>query len=218
MILKKIKVDMGLGIGGETNCYIIMDDITHETIVIDPAGDVPVIVDMLNALKAKVKYIILTHCHGDHIGGVEELKNLAGGKTMLHIFDAANINDESVSLIYYIGLSQTTVNVDSRLNDEDIIHIGDIELAIIHTPGHTNGSICIYCKEYGMLFSGDTVFKGSWGRTDLPTGSFEDIIKSIQNKIMILPEETFIYPGHGKSTIVKEEEIIYLNLRGKVGI
>ena len=214
MILKKIKVSNALGEGEETNCYIITDDISKETIVIDPASDVPKIVEMLNVLEAKVKYIILTHCHGDHIGGVEELKRIVGGKTMLHIFDAANINDESINLNYYIGLSQTIINVDSRLNDEDIIHIGNVELKIIHTPGHTKGSICIYCKEYGFIFTGDTIFKGTWGRTDLPTGSFEDIIKSIQNKIMILPEETFVYPGHGKLSIIKEEEQIYLGLRG----
>lgn len=215
MILKKIKVDVGLGTGEETNCYIIMDDVTKETMVIDPAGEVDKIVEMLGVIKAKVKYIIATHCHGDHIGGMEELKNKVGGKTMLHIYDAANINDESITLNYYIGLSQTAINIDSRLNDEDIIHLGDVNFTIIHTPGHTSGSICIYCKEYGMLFSGDTVFRGTWGRTDLPTGSFEDIINSIQNKVMILPEETLIYPGHGKATIIQEEEPIYLGLRGK---
>lgn len=90
-----------------------------------------------------------------------------------------------------------------------------MEFCIIHTPGHTQGGICIYSKEHKMLFSGDTIFRGTWGRTDLPTGSFENIIHSITNKLMILPEDTIIYPGHGKSTIVREEEKIYLDLKPK---
>ena len=86
---------------------------------------------------------------------------------------------------------------------------------MIYTPGHTNGSTSVYSKEVKLLFTGDTLFRGTWGRTDLPTGSFEDIIHSITNRIMVLPEDTIIYPGHGKSTIVKEEERIYLDLKAR---
>ena len=107
------------------------------------------------------------------------------------------------------------MEADSILDDEDKIHLGDIEFDILHTPGHTKGGICIYCPEHKMIFTGDTLFRGTWGRTDLPTGSFEDIIHSITDKIMILPEDTIIYPGHGKSSIVREEERIYLDLKAR---
>ncbi len=90
------------------------------------------------------------------------------------------------------------VEADSRLDDNDLIHIGDLEFKVLHTPGHTCGGICLYSEQEKLLFSGDTMFRGSWGRTDLPTGSFEDIIKSITNRIMTLPEDTIVYPGHRK--------------------
>ena len=104
------------------------------------------------------------------------------------------------------------LDVDSRVDDGDQIHLGNLELRVIHTPGHTKGGSCLYCKEQALLFSGDTLFKGTWGRTDLPTSSFPDIIASITNKLATLPDETIVYPGHGKSTRIKEEDPIYLTL------
>ena len=97
-----------------------------------------------------------------------------------------------------------------------LIHIGNLEFKILHTPGHTNCSTSLYCKEYNMLFVGDTIFRGTWGRTDLRTSSFEDIIKSITEKIMVLPQDTIVYPGHGKSTIIKEEKPIYMDLKPRL--
>lgn len=110
---------------------------------------------------------------------------------------------------------EITVEADSRLNDEDVLHIGDIKFQVLHTPGHTQGSICLYCEEERMIFTGDTIFRGSWGRVDLPTGSFDNLISSIENKLMPLPGETIVYPGHGKSTMIQEEQPIYLELKGK---
>jgi len=97
-----------------------------------------------------------------------------------------------------LDFGEIIVEADSRLNDGDLLHIGDLEFKVIHTPGHTKGGICLYCEEEKMLFSGDTMFRGSWGRIDLPTGSLEDIINSITNKLIILPEDTIVYPGHRK--------------------
>ncbi len=99
-----------------------------------------------------------------------------------------------------------SIEADSRLNDNDLIHVGDMEFKVIHTPGHTKGGICLYLEAEKILFSGDTIFRGTWGRTDLPTGSFEDIIKSITDKIMVLPEDTIIYPGHRKIYNVKRRK------------
>ena len=213
MILKRIKLE--LPYVGETNCYIVQDEKTKETIVIDPGGEVDKIGEMLQTLNAKVKYIVLTHCHGDHMAGVQSLKEKHGGKVLIHIEDEPGLRNPDVNLAEYVGLGKVTIEADSRLNDNDLIHIGDIEFKVLHTPGHTKGGICLYQEEQKILFSGDTIFRGTWGRTDLPTSSFEAVIKSITERIMTLPEDTIIYPGHGKSTMVKEEEPIYLELRAK---
>lgn len=213
MILKRIKIDIP-AVGG-TNCYIVQDEETKETMVIDPGGDVDKIVEMLNTIHAKVKYILLTHCHGDHIAGVNELKQRVGGKILIHRLDEEGLRDPNVNLAEYVGLGRVVVQADARLDDGDLIHVGNLEFKILHTPGHTKGGISIYSEEEKLLFSGDTLFRGSWGRTDLPTSSFEDIIKSITEKLMVLPEDTIVYPGHGKSTMIKEEEPIYLELKPK---
>ena len=97
-----------------------------------------------------------------------------------------------------MDFGEITVEADSRVDDGDLLHIGDLEFRIIHTPGHTKGGISLYCEKEKMLFSGDTIFRGSWGRTDLPTSSFEEIIDSITNKLLVLPGDTIVYPGHRK--------------------
>lgn len=196
MILKVLKINTW--IGDPTNCYIIADEEKHEAMVIDPAGNVDEIIEMLDILNAKLKYIYLTHCHGDHIGGVEELRRKTNAKVLIHYIDSEGLNNKEISLTEYIGMEDILLEADSRVNDEDLLHIGDIEFQVIHTPGHTKGSSCIYSEKHNMLFSGDTLFRGTWGRTDLPTSSFEDIINSITKKLMILPDETIVYPGHRK--------------------
>ena len=213
MILKRLILNCGDG--DPTNCYIVADEKSKEAFIIDPGGEPEKVIDMISILKVNVKYIILTHCHGDHISGVKEVKEKVGGKILIHRMDAEGLCNENLSLTYYIGLQNPDMEADSILDDEDKIHLGDIEFDILHTPGHTKGGICIYCPEHKMIFTGDTLFRGTWGRTDLPTGSFEDIIHSITDKIMILPEDTIIYPGHGKSSIVREEERIYLDLKAR---
>ena len=213
MILKVLKINTW--IGDETNCYIIADEEKQEAMVIDPAGDVDKIKAMLDILGAKLKYIYLTHCHGDHIGGVEELRKRTTAKVLIHRIDSEGLNNKEISLTEYIGMEDILLEADSRVDDNDLLHIGDIEFKVIHTPGHTKGSSCIYSEKHNMLFSGDTLFRGTWGRTDLPTSSFEDIINSITKKLMLLPDETIVYPGHGKSTMISEEKPIYLELHGK---
>lgn len=178
------------------NCYIIQDEKTKETMIIDPGNMSNALIELLEAMQINLKYILLTHCHGDHINGAQKIKEKYGGKILIHTKDAEGLKDISINLSTHIGLEPIVLEEDSRLNDGDLIHIGDLEFQVIHTPGHTQGSISLYCKEENMLFSGDTLFRGSWGRTDLPTSSFEDIINSITNKLIILPENTIVYPGH----------------------
>lgn len=214
MILKELKINTW--VGDPTNCYIITDEESKETIVIDPAGDVDKIVQMIEILKGNLKYIYLTHCHGDHIAGVTELKNKCGGKVLIHRYDSEGLNNPEINLTPYIGMPEIVLEADSRIDDKDSIHLGKLEFKVIHTPGHTKGSSSLYCEKENCLFSGDTIFRGTWGRTDLPTSSIEDIMDSITNKLMKLPDETICYPGHGLSTRIKDEKPIYLELKPKL--
>lgn len=214
MILKRLKLNTTLS--EPTNCYIIQDEETKETMVIDPASELDKITNMLNIIDAKLKYIYLTHCHADHIGVANQLHNLLGGKILIHRNGAENLEDDNIVLASYIGTDKIVLEADSRVDDNDMLHIGNIEFRVLHTPGHTNCSTALYCEEHKMLFSGDTIFRGAWGRTDLPTGSFEKIIKSITDKIIVLPEDTIVYPGHGKSTMIREEKPIYTELKPRL--
>ena len=214
MILKELKIQTW--VGDPTNCYIIIDENSKEIMVIDPAGDVDKIVEMINILKGNLKYIYITHCHGDHIGGVKELKERYGGQIITERKSAENLLNPDINLTTYLGMGEITIDVDARIDEGDLLHLGELEFKVLHTPGHTSGSSCLYCETENLLFSGDTLFRGTWGRTDTPTGNFDDIINSITKKLMILPDETIVYPGHGKSTMIREEKPIYLELKPRL--
>ncbi len=192
MILKRIKVDGG--IAGETNCYLVECEETKEMMVIDPGGEVDKIVEMIETMHGKLKYIFLTHCHGDHIAGVKELKEKCGGKVLIHRNDEPGLENPDVNLSEYVGKGVISIEADSRIDDGDLLHDGNIEFKVLFTPEHTCGGVSLYCEKEKLVFSGDTLFRGSWGRTDLPTSNFEDIIDSITNKLMTLPEDTIVYP------------------------
>ena len=206
MILKRIKVQMKFV--GETNCYIIVDETQKKAMVIDPAGAVPKIIEILDTLGAELVYIYLTHCHADHINGVNELKKEKGGKVLIHRKGRENSE--------YIGLPPIYVKEDSIVDDDDILHVGDLEFRVIYTPGHTDDGTALYCEKEEMLFSGDTLFKGAWGRVDLPTSDFDAIMNSIIKKLLILPENTIVYPGHGKPTRIGDEKPIYLEAKPNI--
>ena len=214
MILKRIKVQMKFV--GETNCYIIVDETQKKAMVIDPAGEVPKIIEILDTLGAELVYIYLTHCHDDHINGVNELKKEKGGKVLIHRKGRENLENRVPVLAEYIGLPQIYVKEDSIVDDDDILHVGDLEFRVIYTPGHTDDGTSLYCEKEEMLFSGDTLFKGAWGRVDLPTSDFDSIMNSIINKLLILPENTIVYPGHGKPTRIGDEKPIYLEAKPNI--
>lgn len=214
MILKRIKVRTGQEL--LTNSYIIFDEKSKEAMVIDPGGEPEKIINMLNDQGVEsLKYIFLTHCHADHIGGVPQLKDAKGGKILISRADAEGLYNPEVSLAPYIDMPIIELEADSRIDDEDLIHIGNLEFQVISTPGHTKGSVCLYYPEGRLVFTGDTIFSGSWGRTDLPTGNFVEIMNSISNRLMVLPDETIVYPGHGKVTMISDEKSIYEELRPK---
>lgn len=213
MILKELKIVTW--IGDPTNCYIIFDEESKETMVIDPAGDVDKIEEMIHILGGNLKYIYLTHCHGDHILGVPELKARCGGKILIHREDSEGLNNPEINLLPYIGAENIELEADSRIDDKDLIHLGNLQFLVIHTPGHTKGGTSLYCEKEKCLFSGDTLFRGTWGRTDVPTGNREEIMDSIVNKLLKLPDDTIVYPGHGLSTRIKDEKPIYLELKPK---
>ena len=203
MILKQIEVKSSL-INDYTNCYIMQDEETKEAICIDPGGSIEKIIEMLKILNAKLKYIYLTHSHMDHIEKAEELKNTYGGEILISRKGAENINNPEINLSSMSGVELYT-SVDSRVDDKDILHIGKIELEVILTPGHTDDGTSLYCKEEGIVFTGDTLMYMGYGRTDFPTGNLRELKKSLK-KLFALPENTFVYPGHGIATTIGDEK------------
>ena len=215
MILKRLQVKTGQP-NLRTNTYVICDENTKEAMVIDPGGEPEKIIEVLNILNVdQIKYIFLTHCHADHIGAINGLKAQKGGKILISRDDSEGLYNKEISLADYVNMQLPELEADSRIDDGDLIHVGELELKVIATPGHTKGSVCLYCEKERLIFTGDTLFSGTWGRTDLPTGSFVEIMASISDKLMTLPEETICYPGHGKTTMIQDEKTIYLELKQK---
>ena len=135
MILKRIKLDVGT-ITGE-NCYIVQDETTKHTMIIDPGSVSELLLQDLDAMQIKMKYIFLTHCHGDHIGGVKQIKEKFGGQILIHRKDAPGLKDVNINLSTHIGLEPVILQEDARLDDGDLLHLGNLEFKVIHTPGHT---------------------------------------------------------------------------------
>ena len=214
MILKRIQVKTGQ-VNLITNSYVICDENTKEAMVIDPGGEPEKIIEVLDILGVSLKYIFLTHCHADHIGGINELKQAKGGKILVSRDDYEGLFNKEISLADYVNMQNPDLEADSRVDDDDLLHVGEIEFKVIATPGHTKGSVCLYIEKERLIFPGDTLFSGAWGRTDLPTGSFAEIMRSISDKLMTLPEETIVYPGHGRVTMIEDEKNIYIELKEK---
>ncbi len=187
------------------NCYVVACNETKEAAVIDPGGDVDKILDYLKKKDLALKYIINTHGHIDHVAGNDRLREATGAMLLIHELDANMLENTKLNLSAFMGFSTKFRPADRLLVDGDKIEIGKVQLNVIHTPGHTRGGICLNAGE--AVFTGDTLFNGSIGRTDFPGGDFDAIINSIKTKLLSLPDDTTVYPGHmGESTIAYERK------------
>ncbi len=187
-----------------TNCYIIADDNTKEAAVIDPAGDFEVIKSFIEENNLNVKYILLTHGHGDHIVALKELRDYCKAVVGIHADDENMLNNARINFSFMYSSIPIEEKSDFHLADGEVFKLGTSEFKILHTPGHTMGSIGIlFGKD---LISGDTLFARGIGRTDLPGGDYNSIIESITKKLFTLPEEVAVHPGHGGSSTIGAEK------------
>jgi hydroxyacylglutathione hydrolase len=189
----------------QCNCSIIGDEVSREAMVIDPGDDTADVLGIIEKHKLNVKQIVITHAHIDHVGGAMKLRAATGAPILLNQNDYTLLKMLDVQA-EWIGIqSPGKVDIDHGLNEQDTVKAGSLIANVMHTPGHTEGSICLYFPAEKKLIAGDTLFAGSIGRTDLPGGSFEKIMRSLHDKLLSLPDETAVVPGHGPLTSIGTE-------------
>jgi hydroxyacylglutathione hydrolase len=189
----------------QCNCSIIGDETTREAMVVDPGDDVSDIMQIVQTNHLIVKQIVITHGHIDHIGGAMKLKAATGAPILMNELDQMQVKLLPVQAMWVGMQSPGKVKIDQHTRDQDKLRIGVLEATILYTPGHTEGSSCIYFPAQQKLIAGDTLFAGSIGRTDLPGGDFKKIISSLHGQLMALPDEVIVVPGHGPQTTIGEE-------------
>jgi len=189
----------------QCNCSVIGDEGSREAMVVDPGENIEQIRQVLAKHGLTVKQIVITHGHIDHVSAAARLKQLTGAPVYMNKRD-----NEQLALLEdfarWIGVpTPERVEVDYSLEDGDLLTTGKLEASALHTPGHTEGSVCLHFPAERKLIAGDTLFAGSIGRTDLPGGSFEKIMRSLKGRLLRLPDETIVIPGHGDTTTIGEE-------------
>lgn len=185
-----------------TNCYILADEETKEAIVVDPGSEPDRILSKIEKNDLKVKHIVLTHAHGDHIGAIKEIKAATGAEILLHHDEAYMLENASKNFSKAIQGKEVSILADKTIGEGDKLTIGNIKIEVIHTPGHTFGGICLYVPTEKILITGDTLFYGSVGRSDLEGGNHKQLIQGIIEKIMKLDDSVTVYPGHGSTTSI----------------
>jgi hydroxyacylglutathione hydrolase len=189
----------------QCNCSILGDETSREAIVVDPGDDISRIVATLARHQLTVKQIVITHAHIDHIAGAKQLKRLTGAPILYNQLDLPLIKmmDEQAN---WLGIRTPEVAPpDADLADNQAVTITGLFATVLHTPGHTQGSSCLFLPDHKLLIAGDTLFAGSVGRTDLPGGNTKQLIQSINDRLLTLPEDTKVLPGHGPVTTIGEE-------------
>lgn len=189
----------------QCNCSIVADENNREAIVIDPGDDIADIQAVLKKHSLRVKQIVITHAHIDHVGGAMKLRAATGAPILLNQNDYALLKMLDVQAAWLGMSAPEKVEIDGSIGDADKVQAGSLVANVIYTPGHTAGSICLHIPAEQKLIAGDTLFAGSIGRTDLPGGSFDKIIRSLHEKVLVLPDETVVVPGHGPLTTIAEE-------------
>lgn len=197
----------------ETNCYILGDERSKKAVVIDAGGEFGKIIKIIESLNLKLEKLINTHGHADHIGAVKQMQDKYDVKFYLNEKDLYLMKSYS-EISGYLGLSEKNPpKVDGYLKEGEIIRIGEIEIKAIHTPGHTPGSMVFLIEKEKILLSGDTLFEGSVGRTDLPGGSARELALSLK-KITLLKNDIRVFPGHGEKTTIEKEKKYNIFMRG----
>ena len=190
----------------QTNCYFAINEETRETLIIDPGASAGRLAERLAEQQLNPEAILLTHGHFDHAGGAAELAAHFGIKVYAHERERETLDTPSLNLSGWGGGAES-YHVDEFLKDEQEIDLAGFHIRVFHTPGHTEGGCCFYFPYQNILFSGDTLFHMSVGRTDFPRGSMSAIVRSIREKILPLPEQTRVYPGHNDETTVGTERM-----------
>ncbi len=189
----------------QCNCSVIGDETTREAMVIDPGDDIDDVLALIQKHNLTVKQIVVTHAHIDHVGGAMKLRTATGAPILLNQNDHALLKMLDVQAAW-IGVEDPgKVEIDQSIGQGDTVRTGSLAANVIHTPGHTEGSVCLYFPVEKKLIAGDTLFARSIGRTDLPGGSMRKIISSLHEKVLTLPDETTVVPGHGPLTTIGDE-------------
>lgn len=190
----------------QTNAFVVGCPSKKECAIIDPGDEARRLVLLAEARELKVTKVLLTHGHVDHVGGVGAVKDKTGAEVWMHEADLP-LYETCVMQAKMFGINATEPpELDGKLSDGQKIEIGELEAEVIGTPGHTLGGVSFYLKEQGAVFAGDTLFQGSIGRTDLPGGSMEVLMESIHRRLLVLPEDTRVYCGHGPATTIGKEK------------
>src|SRR5581483_10970446 len=189
----------------QCNCSIIGDESTHEGMVIDPGDQIEEILAIINQHGLRIKQIVITHAHIDHVGGAMKLRAATGAPIVLNQNDYELLKMVDMQANWIGMQTPGKVDIDHSVGQSDSITAGSLNATVLHTPGHTEGSICLYFPAEKILVAGDTLFAGSIGRTDLPGGSMKKIRQSLFNIVLALPDETTVVPGHGPLTTIGQE-------------
>ena len=190
-----------------TNCYIVGCEETKEGAIIDPGGDADRILATVEETGLRIKYVINTHGHFDHILANRKVVEATGAKLAIHPKDEPMLLAKLSGLANFFGLGGIipSPSPDLLLEEGDELLVGKLRFKVLHTPGHSPGSVSLYNDEEGVVFAGDVLFNGGIGRTDLPGGSYRTLMESIRSKLLALPDETIVYPGHGPPTTIGKE-------------
>ena len=197
MIIKRLELGLFA-----TNCYIVSSENGKEGMIIDPGDDAGQILKNVENLGLGIKIIVLTHGHLDHLGALKKVKEATGAELAIHANDAYFLEKRPLKAGFGLSYPETPPP-DRLLEDGDSIDIGDLHFSVLHTPGHSPGCICLLGN--GVVFSGDTLFNYGIGRTDFAGGSYSQLMNSIHTRLMVLPDETAVYPGHGPETTIGAE-------------